>query len=79
MAKKGVARAPLLQKNYAGNVALCRIVKRLSYTEIHGIYEDGLIPGDMLYSIFFILCSINKKKRTFIFIDIYRGKGKIGV
>jgi hypothetical protein len=73
MAKEGVARSPVSKKS-VGNAALRRVAKRQSYTEIYGIYGDGLIPGNQHYSIFFILCSINKKRKTFIFIDIYREK-----
>jgi hypothetical protein len=68
--KRGLSALPRV-KNYAGTVAWRRILKRLSYTKNHGIDGDGLIPGKMLYSNFFILCSINKKKENFyIYRDI---------
>jgi hypothetical protein len=76
MAKREGERAPLIRKNHAGNVAWCRVWERLSYTKIRGIWGYRLIQRSMLYSIFFFLCSINKKKNNFNNNRYIRGKWK---
>jgi hypothetical protein len=39
--------------------------KKVCYMKKQGMYWDILVYGDPLYSIFFVLCSINKKEKNF--------------
>jgi hypothetical protein len=42
-----------------------------SYTKIHVTDRDGLIRNTLLYSVFFVLCSLNKKKDNFNTLKLY--------